>query len=497
METSGIYKLKFGKKSWNLLQPIIIRYYLGKPIQPKQQANLRKLSQKYGEDEIKRVIDHGLAAMTRKNHVPHPRAANESYYEDSEETLEILPPPEPRPLTEFLSKKNKARVFNNVEKMLDYVFRESNPSTLDSRFDVSRPLTVATSPLASPVREMNEEKTIKPLASPSPNPQREMGKKKITRPAKLSKFKYREDEGRVAPGNDTEESAEGTEKSPQKLIPQQQAFERRLVQSKAMIAGWNEKEKQLQRAEQQIALTRQRRPKLYNVEELLEWATRCPVEEEPVLDKLQPQMVEGSGSEFESERALGRWPVPNDFDNLLDEIMLGIPQELIDMEGAGYNDKKLHVRSLLSRKGVSELRATHKKLFEHHPRDIPLQYARQGFIDNTRLVRANLPEAVQDSDSDNDMGKKEEMKLKVSTTMLAKSQRDRPTPERQRLTNAELKRKKLWGTIDPQRAKELKDERSEGKQKERKKKNTAYQALKRAAKRNLEAGNAPDNGPQQ
>lgn len=84
----------------------------------------------------------------------------------------------------------EARVFDDVDDLLDYVFRESSPSTLDSRFDVSRsltvvpspmpspsildsrfdvsrPLTVAPSPLASPVREMSEEKVLRKRAPQS------------------------------------------------------------------------------------------------------------------------------------------------------------------------------------------------------------------------------------------------------------------------------------------------------------------------------------------
>lgn len=332
-----------------------------------------------------------------------------------------------------------------------------------------------------------------PLQSPSPSPPRE----------KTTKFKHWK-EGTIAPGSDVEESAEESEKSPLKLIPQRQTFQERLTQSKAMLDCWAEKEKMLLRAEQQISFAQRRRPELHSVKELVEWAMKDPVqepvEEEPALGKRQPQMVEDCGSE--SEVPTG-WPIPSDPDKLLDQIMLAVPQDVLDFEGSDWGrdliKKKEVVRTLLWKRSRPELEAVHKKLFEHHPRDLPIRFVGQPFIDSTRLIWANKAQfqaGAEDSGSDNDMGKKQEMIEKVRKIKLAKYQGNRPTPERKTLTNAEVKRQKLWGTIDPEEAKRLKEEKKRITQEAGRTKKVQDQKEKRRTERELKAGKASTAPPQ-
>ena len=396
----------------------------------------------------------------------------------------------------------EAPVFKDVDDLLDYVFRESSPSTfdsrldvsrpltvvpssltspstLDSRSDVSRPLTVVSSPLASSVREMSEEKTVKPQR----NFHEEMIKEEVTRPARLSEFKYWK-EGIVAPGTDVEESveesAEEAEKSPLKQIPQRQTFVERFSQNKALASCGVEKERQLQLAEKQIAFAKRQRPELRSVDELVDWAMKGPMKEERVLGKRQPQMVEGSGSESDSERAPARLIIPNDYDELLNEVMLAVPQDVLDCEGAGYNDKREQVHRLLCKKSTRELIAVHKKLFEHHPRDVPLCYARQCFIDNTRLLRAHplrIP-PHSDTDSDNDMDRKAKNK-KIKNSKLAHHEATKGKSDRQALTDAERKRRQRWGTIDEAEIAKQKQKKSLKKKELRPEKRLEAQRLRR------------------
>lgn len=462
-------------------------------------------------------------------------------------------------------------IFSDVEDLIDYAFRES-PSTLDSRFDRSRPLTVAPSPLASPStsgsrfftswpltvvasplarpstsdnrfdagrplammpillssllgssdhsraysvypppmssprasslgdyeehmdgenapsieitpRSSNTDQVPRvvpismasPLTSPQNHFQRGIVEKNACMPTRMSSFKYW-NEGRVAPGSHIYESAEESEKSSLKPNHWPLTSEERLSRERFENRG----EQHRQRAEEQIAVAKMHQPEFHSVDELVEWAMGDQEEGE---EQLNPG---------EHQRVPGRLRIPYDIDDLLDEIMIVVPESLLEFAGVGH-ERKPYVRYLLWKRTRFELNAIHRKLFEHHPCDLPPYYASEGFIRNERILESNRPmlqAGFGDSDSDSGIDKKQEMIQKVSKSRLAQTQPNRPTPERKALTNAEKKRRKLWGTLDLGEIQRLKEERKTRNREKRRRGNADYRRDKRQNERSDDSSSA-------
>jgi hypothetical protein len=115
METPYILKTNIIKEDGKLLKPIIMREYIGEPLSMRQRSNLVVLYKNYGETTVQGAIFHGTRALGKKQYDPFPREVNDSFYEDSEETINISPPPEPRPLTKFLNKRSQTTVDKTLE----------------------------------------------------------------------------------------------------------------------------------------------------------------------------------------------------------------------------------------------------------------------------------------------------------------------------------------------------------------------------------------------
>lgn len=451
-------------------------------------------------------------------------------------------------------------IFSNVEDLIDHVFRES-PSTLDSRFERSRPLTMAPSPLsssstsdsrsctswpltvvASPLarpsasdnrfdvgrplammpillssplissdhsraysvdpppmssprasslgdyqedmdgqnapsteitpRRSNTDQVprvvpismVSPLTSPQNHFQRGIVEKNACMPTRMSSLKYWK-EGRAAPGSHIDESAEESEKSSLKPNHWPLTSEERLSLERFKNRG----EQHRQCAEEQIAVAKMHQPEFHSIDELVEWAMGDQEEGE---EQLNPE---------EHQRAPGRLSIPYDTDDLLDEIMIVVPESLLQFAGVGH-ERKPYVRYLLWKRTRFELNAIHRKLFEHHPCDLPPYYASEGFIRNERILEFNRPmlqAGLEDSDSDSGIDKKQEMIQKVSKSRLAQTQPNRPSPERKALTNAEKKRRKLWGTLDLGEIQRLKEERKTRNREKRRRRDANYRRDKR------------------
>lgn len=257
-----------------------------------------------------------------------------------------------------------------------------------------------------------------------------------------------------------------------------------------------EPEDLLQRAKQQIALVQSRRRKIHGVEDLVKWAHE-PEGDEPVLDKDRPQ-TEGD-SDSESLQPIG-WPISDDWETLLDEIMHGVPEEVLEFEkydsGCCWYEARRVVRQLLWYKPYRDLKAIHMKLFKDHDRDIPLKFASAWRISMMQAIRSNpLPRNFGDDSSESDH-EKEEMIQKVSKARLAQTQPDRPSLERKALTNAEVKRKKRWQTTDKEEAAKLKEEKKKKNKEAQKIKKVQDQKERRQKKRESKAGKEPTAPPE-
>lgn len=387
---------------------------------------------------------------------------------------------------------------SNVDDLIDHVFEESSSvlssrfehsrpfsviyssltcsPSLDSRFDVSRSLTVTHSPQASLAREMAKEKAVKPLKRFEMTGKKDVGPVKHFGTAKdknikpLKRFEMTE-------GKDVEESAEEPEKPSLKPIHRpmdlEEYFDRerlkehldreRLEKFLEQERLKNRGEQHRRRAEEQIIVAKRHQPEFHSVDELVEWAL---VDQEKEEEQLNPE---------DHQRAQGRLRVPYDNEVLLDEIMMVVPNSLLEFAGAGYYQKP-HVHNLLWQRTAYELRAIHRTLFKHHPPHLPVEYASEEFIRKERILQANtsLLEAGFDySDSDRSMDKKEEMRQKVSKSRLKQTQPNRSTPERQALTDAQrqakrrAKQRKMttveWEKLKKERALEKKEARKQKK----------------------------------
>lgn len=163
-----------------------MKKHIQEPISLRQRSSLTKLFEKYGEKIVRQAMEHELTELRRKKYVPYQEEID-SFHDESEETIDIWPPAGPTPITRFLQlrgimPKEKAddsrrqlaafstkkpttstaaleiQGINDVDELIDTVFSSANvskdvyskPQTMDSRFDVSRPLTAKSSPLRSP-----------------------------------------------------------------------------------------------------------------------------------------------------------------------------------------------------------------------------------------------------------------------------------------------------------------------------------------------------------
>jgi hypothetical protein len=126
MESSHpkIIKTNITPKDGKLLNPIIMRDYYREPLTKKQKDNLVYLYEKYGELDVQRVMFHGVRSLRKNEYEAHPREVNDSYYEDSEDTVEISPPFGPRPLTQFLEKRTRSTAGETPES-----FRQHQATT--------------------------------------------------------------------------------------------------------------------------------------------------------------------------------------------------------------------------------------------------------------------------------------------------------------------------------------------------------------------------------
>jgi hypothetical protein len=121
METPYILKTNITKEDGKLLNPIIMRKYIGVPLSMCQRSNLAVLYNKYGEMNIEGCIFHGTRSLGKKDYEAHPREVNDSYYEDSEDTVVISPPPEPRPITKFINRRSCTTECETPEPVLQPV----------------------------------------------------------------------------------------------------------------------------------------------------------------------------------------------------------------------------------------------------------------------------------------------------------------------------------------------------------------------------------------
>ena len=148
-----ILKTNITPKDSKLLNPIIMREYLQESLTLRQRSNLTNLYAKYGELNVQRVMFHGVRALRKKDYDPCPREENDSFYEDSEETLDIYPPPGERPVMKFLNRRTETTENETPEPF--HIQHQANTIELGERV----------SPLPSPKRtrgkEMSEEKADK------------------------------------------------------------------------------------------------------------------------------------------------------------------------------------------------------------------------------------------------------------------------------------------------------------------------------------------------
>lgn len=106
LQTSKALKTKISQEDGKLLSPIIMREYQLRHFTRRQQSNLAALYSKYGETNILGVIYHGVRWLKKERHDPCPREFNDSFYDESEDTVDISPPPEPSSLTKLLNRRS-------------------------------------------------------------------------------------------------------------------------------------------------------------------------------------------------------------------------------------------------------------------------------------------------------------------------------------------------------------------------------------------------------
>jgi hypothetical protein len=153
METPYILKTNISKEDAKRLKPIIMKKYLQEPLSMRQRSNLVALYEKYSEMKVEGVIFHGMRAMGKKQYIPCPREENDSFYEDSEETIDIEPPAGPTPVTIFLQSHTQSTVGETLEQIQLPRKATTKPS---------EPISTQLSSFAR-VYEMSEEKIFKPL----------------------------------------------------------------------------------------------------------------------------------------------------------------------------------------------------------------------------------------------------------------------------------------------------------------------------------------------